>query len=137
MSNGTIKKGPGGPPGPRHAAMMPHRKPIKTKQTIFRLCKYLTKYWPLITISIICNLITTVGTVFATSLIGVAIDQYISVFDFDGLYKICIILLVFYGTSSLATWLQSYLMLKVGQETVATLRQEISEKFQKLPLSYF
>lgn len=137
MSNGTIKKGPGGPPGPRHAAMIPHRKPIKTKQTIFRLCKYLTKYWPLITISIICNLITTVGTVFATSLIGVAIDQYISVFDFDGLYKICIILLVFYGTSSLATWLQSYLMLKVGQETVATLRQEISEKFQKLPLSYF
>lgn len=137
MSNGTIKKGPGGPPGPRHAAMMPHRKPIKTKQTIFRLCKYLTKYWPLITISIICNLITTVGTVFATSLIGVAIDQYISVFDFDGLYKICIILLVFYGTSSLATWLQSFLMLKVGQETVATLRQEISEKFQKLPLSYF
>ena len=137
MSNGTIKKGPGSPPGPRHAAMMPHRKPIKTKQTIFRLCKYLTKYWPLITISIICNLITTVGTVFATSLIGVAIDQYISVFDFDGLYKICIILLVFYGTSSLATWLQSYLMLKVGQETVATLRQEISEKFQKLPLSYF
>ncbi|MBO5330589.1 MAG: ABC transporter ATP-binding protein [Anaerotignum sp.] len=137
MSNGTIKKGPGGPPGPRHAAMMPHRKPIKTKQTIFRLCKYLTKYWPLITISIICNLITTVGTVFATSLIGVAIDQYISVFDFDGLYKICIILLVFYGTSSLATWLQNYLMLKVGQETVATLRQEIAEKFQKLPLSYF
>ena len=137
MSNGTIKKGPGSPPGPRHAAMMPHRKPMKTKQTIFRLCKYLTKYWPLITISIICNLITTVGTVFATSLIGVAIDQYISVFDFDGLYKICIILLVFYGTSSLATWLQSYLMLKVGQETVATLRQEISEKFQKLPLSYF
>ena len=137
MSNGTIKKGPGGPPGPRHAAMMPHRKPIKTKQTIFRLCKYLTKYWTLITISIICNLITTVGTVFATRLIGVAIDQYISVFDFDGLYKICIILLVFYGTSSLATWLQSYLMLKVGQETVATLRQEISEKFQKLPLSYF
>lgn len=137
MSNGTIKKGPGGPRGPRHAAMIPHRKPIKTKQTIFRLCKYLTKYWPLITISIICNLITTVGTVFATSLIGVAIDQYISVFDFDGLYKICIILLVFYGTSSLATWLQSYLMLKVGQETVATLRQEISEKFQKLPLSYF
>ena len=137
MSNGTIKKGPGGPPGPRHAAMMPHRKPIKTKQTIFRLCKYLTKYWPLITISIICNLITTVGTVFATSLIGVAIDQYISVFDFGGLYKICIILLVFYGTSSLATWLQSFLMLKVGQETVATLRQEISEKFQKLPLSYF
>ena len=128
MSNGNTRKGPG---GPRHAAMMPHRKPVKTKQTILRLCKYLTKFWPLILIAVICNLITTVGTVFATSLIGVAIDEYISVFDFDGLFKICITLLVFYATSSLATWLQSFLMLKVGQETVATLRKEIFEKFQR------
>ena len=68
---------------------------------------------------------------------NVAIDKYITVFDFDGLFRICITLLVFYITSSLATWLQSYLMLKVGQETVATLRNEIFAKFQKLPLSYF
>ena len=134
MSNGNIKRGPG---GPRHAAMMPHRKPINTKQTIFRLCKYLTAYWHLILISVICTLITTVGTVFATRLIGIAIDEYIAVFDFDGLFRICITLLVFYATSSLATWLQSYLMLKVGQNTVAELRREIFDKFQRLPLSYF
>ena len=79
----------------------------------------------MILIAIICNLITAVGTVFATRLIGVAIDTYIAVFDFDGLFKICITLLVFYLCSSIATWLQSYLMLKVGQETVATLRNEI------------
>ncbi len=129
-----MRKGPG---GPRHAAMMPHRKPMQTKKTILRLCRYLLQYWHLLLISIVCIFITTVGTVFATSLIGVAIDEYIAVFDFDGLFKICITLLVFYGTSSLATWLQSYLMLKVGQETVAKLRNEIFAKFQKLPLSYF
>ncbi|MBQ8663905.1 MAG: ABC transporter ATP-binding protein [Eubacterium sp.] len=134
MSNKNMRKGPG---GPNHAAMMAHGKPAKTRQTILRLCKYLIKFWPLILIAVVCNLITTVGTVFATRLIGVAIDQYISVFDFDGLFKICITLLVFYGTSSLATWLQSYLMLKVGQETVTTLRSEIFDKFQRLPLSYF
>ncbi|WP_458406773.1 ABC transporter ATP-binding protein [Anaerotignum sp.] len=134
MSNNNMRKGPG---GPRHAAMMPHRKPMQTKKTILRLCRYLLQYWHLLLISIVCIFITTVGTVFATSLIGVAIDEYIAVFDFDGLFKICITLLVFYGTSSLATWLQSYLMLKVGQETVAKLRNEIFAKFQKLPLSYF
>ena len=137
MSSDRMRKGPGGPPGPRHAAMMTHRKPMNAKKTIGRLMKYLTKYWLLILISVICIIITTVGTVFATRLIGVAIDKYIAVFDFDGLFKVCITLLVFYLTSSLATWLQSYLMLKVGQETVATLRKEIFEKFQKLPLSYF
>ena len=132
-----MRKGPGGPPGPRHMAMMPHGKPVRTKQTIFRLCKYLTKHWPMILISVICTMITTVGTVFATRLIGVAIDEYIAVFDFDGLFRICIILLVFYATSSLATWMQSFLMLKVGQNTVAELRKEIFDKFQRLPLSYF
>lgn len=137
MSHGTMQKGSSGPRGPRHAAMMPHRKPVKTKQTILRLCRYLLKYWHLILIAIICNLITAVGTVFATRLIGVAIDTYISVFDFSGLFRICMILLVFYIASSLATWLQSYLMLKVGQETVATLRKEIFAKFQRLPLRYF
>ena len=96
MSDDKMRKGPGGPPGPRHAAMMPHRKPMNTRKTIVRLLKYLTKYWPLILISIICIIITTVGTVFATSLIGVAIDEYIAVFDFDGLFKVCVTLLVFY-----------------------------------------
>ena len=134
MSNKNMRKGPG---GPHHAAMMPHRKPVNAKVTILRLCKYLLQYWHLILISLICICITTVGTVFATRMIGVAIDEYISVFDFDGLFRVCIILLVFYGTSSLATWLQSFLMLKVGQETVATLRKEIFSKFQRLPLSYF
>ena len=129
-----MRKGPG---GPHHAAMMAHGKPAKTKETILRLCRYLTKFWPIILIAVICNLITTVGTVFATRLIGVAIDEYIAVFDFDGLFKVCITLLIFYATSSLATWLQSYLMLKAGQETVATLRNEVFEKFQRLPLSYF
>lgn len=131
--SGTMRKGPGG----RNAHLLAHGKPNNTKGTILRLCRYLLRYWYLILISLICICITTVGTVFATRMIGVAIDEYIAVFDFKGLFRICIILLVFYGTSSLATWLQSFLMLKVGQETVATLRKEVFAKFQHLPLSYF
>ena len=144
MSNESTRKGPDGPPpGPRPGGpggprgMMAHGKPKNTGKTILRLCKYLAKFWPLILISVICISFTTLGTVYATSLIGVAIDDYISVFDFAGLWKICLMLLTIYGVSSLATWLYSYLMLKVGQETVATLRREIFEKFQKLPLKYF
>lgn len=125
---------PHGGPGP-HMAM--HGKPKNTKKTLLRLCRYLGKFWPLILISVICIAFTTLGTVYATSLIGVAIDEYISVFDFPGLWKICFTLLSIYVVSSIATWLYSYLMLKVGQETVATLRREIFEKFQKLPLKYF
>lgn len=125
---------PHGGPGPH---VMMHGKPKHTKKTLLRLCRYLGKFWPLLLISVICIAFTTLGTVYATSLIGVAIDDYISVFDFPGLWKICFTLLSIYIVSSIATWLYSYLMLKVGQETVATLRREIFEKFQKLPLKYF
>lgn len=136
MSKEGMQKPPmGGPRG--RQGMMAHGKPQNTKKTFFRLCKYLIHYWPLLLISIICICITTIGTVFATRMIGIAIDEYISVFDFDGLFKICIVLLVFYLISSVSTWMQSYLMLKVGQNTVARLRKEIFDKFQKLPLRYF
>lgn len=134
MSNEKTRRGPR---GHHHAAMMAHGKPVNTKQTILRLCKYLMRYWHLLLLSVICICITSIGTVFATRLIGVAIDKYISVFDFEGLFRLCVTLAVFYLMSSLATWLQGYLMLKVGQETVATLRGEIFEKFQRLPLRYF
>lgn len=142
MNEDKMRKGPGGPPmGPRPGGhgprVMMHGKPKNTKKTLLRLCRYLGKFWPLLLISVICIAFTTLGTVYATSLIGVAIDDYISVFDFPGLWKICFTLLSIYVVSSIATWLYSYLMLKVGQETVATLRREIFEKFQKLPLKYF
>ena len=133
MSDGKMPRGPRGPLGP----VMLHGKPKNTKKTVLRLCKYLGRYWWMIILSLVCIGFSTLGTVYATRLIGIAIDEYISVFDFAGLIRICAVLLMIYVISSLATWMQSYLMLKVGQNTVATLRQEVFEKFQKLPLKYF
>lgn len=135
MANENTRKRPGGPGGPR--GMFAHGKPKNAGKTILRLCGYLARFWPLILISVVCIAFTTFGTVYATRMIGVAIDQYISVFDFKGLWKVCVELMLIYLGASAATWLYSYLMLKVGQETVATLRREIFEKFQRLPLKYF
>lgn len=139
MSDANMKKGapPMRGPGGRHAMMMQHRKPKHTRKTVFRLFRYLGRYWHILLLALFCTAFTTVGTVFATRLIGVAIDEYIAVFDFAGLWKLCVTLFVFYACSSVATWLQSYLMMKVGQNTVATLRKELFEKFQRLPLKYF
>ena len=88
MANENTRKRPGGPGGPR--GMFAHGKPKNTGKTILRLCGYLVRFWPLILISVICIALTTLGTVYATSLIGVAIDKYISVFDFAGLWRICL-----------------------------------------------
>ena len=134
-NGGSSGHGPGHGPGRKLA--MTHRKPKNTKKTLLRLCWYLGQHWILLLFSLFCIAFTTLGTIYATRLIGVAIDDYITVFDFPGLAKICAVLIGIYLLSSLATWLQSYCMMKVGQETVAVLRQEIFQKFQKLPLKYF
>ncbi|KXL53202.1 putative ABC transporter ATP-binding protein [Anaerotignum neopropionicum] len=113
------------------------KKPKNTKKTLARLLKYLNKYWLQLTISIICIAFVTLGTVFATRLIGVAIDKYIITFDFQGLAKVCSMLFAIYVGTSLCMWIQSNLFLHVGQSVVATIRKEIFEKIQRLPLKYF
>ncbi|MCQ4936595.1 MULTISPECIES: ABC transporter ATP-binding protein [Anaerotignum] len=126
-------------PNPRMGGKPPieSRKPKNTKKTLGRLLKYLNKYWLYLLISFICIAFVTLGTVYATRLIGIAIDQYITKFDFAGLAKVCSILLAIYVGSSLCMWLQSYLLLLVGQNVVATIRKELFEKIQRLPLKYF
>ncbi len=114
-----------------------YKKPKNTKKTLARLLKYLNKYWLYLIIAILCIGFVTIGTVFATRLIGVAIDNYISNFDFRGLAKLCFVLFAIYVGTSLAMWLQSILFLWVGQNVVASIRKEIFEKIQRLPLKYF
>ncbi|NCC16475.1 MAG: ABC transporter ATP-binding protein [Clostridia bacterium] len=116
---------------------MEHKKPKNTLKTLGRLLKYLNKYWLYLLFSILCIAFVTAGTVYATRLIGLAIDEYIAKYDFQGLGKVCTTLFTIYVGTSLCTWLQSYLLLLVGQNVVASIRVELFEKIQKLPLKYF
>lgn len=118
-------------------ALMHQRKPKNTKKTLRRLCAYLGKHWIKLLFSILCIAVVTAGSVYATRLIGITIDTHITNFNFNGLFKACMMLLVLYLSTSLLTWLQSFIMLKVGQDVVAEIRQEIFSKFQRLPLRFF
>lgn len=113
------------------------KKPKNTKQTLIRLIKYLGEHWLYLGFAMICIIFVTFATIYATRFIGVAIDEYIAISDFKGLAKICTTLLIIYVSTSLCTWLQNYLFLFIGQEIVTTIRKEIFEKIQKLPLKYF
>ena len=123
--------------GKHNHSMVQHRKPKNTGKTLRRICGYLPQYWHILLISVLCTAFVTFGTIYATRLIGVAIDKYITALNFSGLLKICIILAVLYLASSVFTWLQGYLMLWMGQDITANIRKEIFQKFQVLPLSYY
>jgi len=108
-----------------------------TKGTVLRILAYMKPYRFKIFLAILMIIASTLFIIAATRLIGVAIDSYIMVFDFKGLAKISLIMLILYAFSSLFTWGQGVLMVQVAQLTVAKLRNEIFERFQHLPLKYF
>lgn len=108
-----------------------------TFATFIRLLKYLKPQSKLIIGIIFCIIGTTIGILCATRMIGIVIDTYIVHFDFDGLWQSSIIMIAIYIACSILTWLQEFWLLLLSQNTVANIRREVFEKFQRLPLSYF
>lgn len=118
------------------------------KGTIKRLLKYISKYKIMIAIVIIFSIVSTVFSILGPKILGDAttviyegVMNIISAnglgMDFDAIRNIIITLLILYGISALFSYGQGYLMSKVSMLITYNLRKEISEKINRLPLSYF
>ena len=57
--------------------------------------------------------------------------------DFNYIVKILLILVVLYAASSLFSYIMSWIISDVSQDAAFSLRKDISEKMNRLPLSYF
>ncbi|MFZ5965705.1 MAG: ABC transporter ATP-binding protein [Bacillota bacterium] len=57
--------------------------------------------------------------------------------DFDYIGKTIVLLIGLYVTSAVFTFIQGYIMSGVAQKVSFNLRKEISEKINRMPLSYF
>lgn len=57
--------------------------------------------------------------------------------DFSGIFTILRNLLIIYLASALFSYIQGWMMATVTQKTTYSLRKEISEKINRLPLNYF
>ncbi|MBR3684005.1 MAG: ABC transporter ATP-binding protein [Lachnospiraceae bacterium] len=106
-----------------------------------KLTSYLKPYMPAIVIALLC---ATVGAVF--SIIGPDYIKDITnkiasglmgEFDLEGVERICFILVGFYVTGAVLSYVQSYIMATVTLKFSKGLRREISFKMNRLPLKYF
>ena len=61
----------------------------------------------------------------------------IPLFDFGYVGKIMILMIVLYAFSAICSYIMSYIMSGVSQRTVFTMRNEVKEKLDHLPLKYF
>ncbi len=133
---GGFGPGPGGPGG-RHARGMAHGKPKDTKKLLRRLWGYIkpeTLGFSVIMVMVIISSITTsVGSV----LVGRAVDEGLIGGDMAAFGRYIIWLAAIYGVGVWSWWQYMYLCASVAQRVVKSIRKDLFERAQRLPLSYF
>lgn len=112
-------------------------KPKNQKETLLRVWSYLRQQKLGMVSAVIFVIVGSLLSLLGPLLIGIIIDNYIMKRDFDGAIRMSLLLAVIFIASALLTWLQTFVMIRVSQKTIRTLRQELFEKFQSLPLSFF
>ena len=117
--------------------MGPTEKPKNQKQTLLRIWDYLKQLKLGMTLAITFVILSTLLSLLGPLLIGIILDDYILQKDLTGTVRMLIFLAVVYIVSSLLSWLQQYVMIRISQKTIRTLRTELFSKVQSLKVSFF
>ena len=131
--------GPG--PGGRHGRFAAKSKPKNTKATIKRLFGYIGKEKYKVMLGILCVLVSTGTNLAATYMIKPIINNLGA--DLDAGEKI--INLAFglatmacvYFTGVLASFIQARTMIRVSQNTLRRIREDLFKKLQRLGVRYY
>ncbi|HFL2427004.1 TPA: ABC transporter ATP-binding protein [Clostridioides difficile] len=128
---------------------MSAEKAKDAKKTTKRLLKYMAKQKFKILIIFISVLISSALTVLAPMVMGKAIDQLFNGIktavqtgtkfsvNFSTMGGIVSILLGLYLISAVFIYIQQYIMSGVAQNLVLSMRKDLSDKLNKLPLKYY
>ena len=112
-------------------------------KTLKRLLSYIGQYKGMLIIVTVCVLLSAVAGAASSMFLQTLIDDYISpligaaVPDYSGLIKALITIGVVYLIGTVSTLIYNRLMVTVAQGTLKTIRDEMFEKMQRLPISYF
>lgn len=132
-------------PGGKKGAPGKFQKPKNTKKTVSRLMGYLARRKWLLVLVILLVLLSTVGMLLASYFIKVLTDDYLTPMLLAGPenadFKPLGLALVKMGALFLASVAASYgyarIMLTLSQSTVNTIRRDLFDAMQDLPISYF
>ena len=111
---------------------------MKNKSTFSFLIKYVFKKWFLLATSIICALVTVVGSLYIPILSGHGIDLVIEKgsVDFDSLKLIIFQALIVIAITIVAQLLLSLSNNRLTSSVVYEIRKDVMAKIHKLPISY-
>lgn len=102
------------------------------------------KFWPLlrnqkreIFLAFVAVIFSSIASLVGPLIIGLIVDKFIATKQISGVLSWGVVLFLVYALSAIATYFQTKLMGTVGQKLLFTLRSEIFNKLQALPLAFF
>lgn len=143
-----MSKRQGGPMGGGpHGGMGAGEKAKDFKGTIRKLMKYLSEYKIGLIFVLLFAIGSTIFNIAGPKILGKATTEIFtglvgkvsggSGIDFEKIAHILIFLMCLYVTSAIFSFIQGYIMTGVSQKLTYSLRKEISEKINRMPMNYF
>lgn len=146
MSNHPKRNGPKFGPGGMHG-MRGGEKAKDFKGTLGKLFKYLRPYYFRLVIVVIFASASTVFAIVGPKILAKATDKLsegimakvagTGGIDFDYIGQIILILVGLYLISALFSYIQGFITSTISQRVAYDLRTSISQKMDRMPLSYF
>lgn len=131
--------------GPRRGPTLEKAKDFKG--TLKKLLKYMSYYKISLIIVVIFASLSTVFSIIGPKILGNTITELANGFiakvsntgaiNFQKITTMLLSLLILYLISAIFTYIQGFIMTGISQKTTYKLRKEISEKVNRLPISYF
>lgn len=129
--------------GPGAGAAMSDSKPKEFKKSIAKLGKYLKAYWIGIIVALVFAVLGTVLSIFAPKILQLIGNEIVEALgadvpiDMARVGAIAVWLIVLYIASALFNFIQSIVMSVISVNISRRMRNDLSDKINKLPLSYF
>lgn len=124
-------------------AAMSDSKPKEFKKSIAKLGKYLKAYWIGIIVALVFAVLGTVLSIFAPKILQLigneiveALGANVSI-DMARVGAIAVWMIVLYVASALFNFIQSIVMSVISVNISRRMRNDLSDKINRLPLSYF
>ena len=129
---------------PRPIRRKPPEKPVDNRRAIRNILSLLKDHKYGLVITVICAVLSTAFTIIAPLMIGQAttiiydginnLIHHTGSIDFASLYNILIIVVILYLVSSLFSYVQSYLLIKIAAKISYDLRKRLMDKILSLPM---
>ncbi len=129
---------------PRPLKRKPPEKPVDNKKAIKNILSLLKDHKYRLILTVICAILSTAFTIIAPLLIGQAttiiyngitnIANHTGTLDFESLFNILITVSILYVVSSIFSYLQAYLLIKIATKISYDLRERLMDKILQLPM---